>query len=408
MEQHMLQSERRRRAADTTLLCMLGLMAFGYLLLHDLFGGTLFSHSAWDSYTLQAMAWRRGSLSLGQNYPWLELAIYQGEYYVSFPPFPSVVLLPFTFLFGENTPNNLIIAIVTMAAAALAYRCLRHTGMRDTCAAIGALLITWGSNLMWMSTNGGVWFMAQALNMLLLIWALHAALHARRVLAYALVAFAVGCRPFSALAFLPLFVFFYQADHAPGAGFFRTALRQWKAFLIPICVAAAYMWYNYARFDSVLEFGHNYLPEFTESENGQFHLSYILTNLKNIFLRPITLGEGLSLEYPIFDGFLFYIANPFFLVLFGQVISDLRHKRMRTLHIVLLGAMLANLLFLCVHKTFGGWQFGARYTCDLLPLALAYFCLAQRPHLHRWERVVACFGIMLNVYGALAMNFLHG
>ena len=63
MEQHMLQSERRRRAADTTLLCMLGFMAFGYLLLHDLFGGTLLSHSAWDSYTLQAMAWRRGSLS---------------------------------------------------------------------------------------------------------------------------------------------------------------------------------------------------------------------------------------------------------------------------------------------------------------------------------------------------------
>ena len=51
----MLQPKRRRCAADITLLCMLGLMAFGYLLLHDLFGGTLFSHSAWDSYTLQAM-----------------------------------------------------------------------------------------------------------------------------------------------------------------------------------------------------------------------------------------------------------------------------------------------------------------------------------------------------------------
>ena len=105
---------------------MLALMAFGYLLLHDLLGGTLLSHSAWDSYTLQAMAWRRGSLSLGRNYPWLELAVYQGEYYVSFPPFPSVVLLPFTFLFGENTPNNLIIAIVTMATAALPLRLIRE------------------------------------------------------------------------------------------------------------------------------------------------------------------------------------------------------------------------------------------------------------------------------------------
>lgn len=387
---------------------MLALMAFGYLLLHDLLGGTLLSHSAWDSYTLQAMAWRRGSLSLGQNYPWLELAVYQGEYYVSFPPFPSVVLLPFTFLFGENTPNNLIIAIVTMATAALAYRCLRRAGMRETCAVLGALLLTWGSNLMWMSTNGGVWFMAQALNMLLLMWALHCAMCKRRVLAYALVAFAVGCRPFSALAFFPLFLFFYLQDHRPGEGFCKTALRQWKAFLIPLGVAAAYMWYNYARFGSVLEFGHNYLPEFTEAENGQFHLSYILANLKNIFLRPIAFGEGLSLEYPVFDGFLFYVANPFFLLLFGQIVSDVRHRQMDAMRYVLLAAMLLNLLLLCWHKTFGGWQFGARYTCDLLPLALAYFCLAKRQSLYRWERFAAYFGILLNVYGALAMNFLYG
>lgn len=405
MEQHALQPKRR---ADGTLICMLCLMALGYLLLHDLFGGTLLAHSAWDSYTLQAMAWRRGSLSLGQDYPWLELAIYQGEYYVSFPPFPSVVLLPFTFLFGENTPNNLIIAIVTMATAAFAYRCLRHAGMQETCAAFGALLLTWGSNLMWMSTNGGVWFMAQALNMLLLTWALHSAMRGRRVLSYALVALAVGCRPFSALTFFPLFLYFYLQDHEPGSGFFRTALRQWKAFLLPAFIAAAYMWYNYARFDSVLEFGHNYLPEFTAAENGQFHLSYILMNLKNILLRPIALGKGFSLEYPVFDGFLFYIANPFFLVLFGQAISDLRHKRMDVMRATLLVTMLLNLLFLCSHKTFGGWQFGARYTCDLLPLALAYLCLAERPALRRWERIAACFGVMLNVYGALAMHFLYG
>ena len=168
------------------------------------------------------------------------------------------------------------------------------------------------------------------------------------------------------------------------------------------------MWYNYARFGSVLEFGHNYLPEFTEAENGQFHLSYIFANLKNIFLRPIAFGEGLSLEYPVFDGFLFYVANPFFLLLFGQIVSDARHRQMDAMRYVLLAAMFLNLLLLCWHKTFGGWQFGARYTCDLLPLALAYLCLAKRQSLCRWECFAAWFGILLNVYGVLAMNFLHG
>ena len=47
------------------------------------------------SYALQACAWLNGRLDLEKDYPWLELAIYEGKYYVSFPPFPSLVLLPF-------------------------------------------------------------------------------------------------------------------------------------------------------------------------------------------------------------------------------------------------------------------------------------------------------------------------
>ena len=59
-----------------------------FVLLHDLFGGTLLSSSPYNSYTLQALAWREGRVSLGRDYPWLELAVYQGDYYVSFPPVP--------------------------------------------------------------------------------------------------------------------------------------------------------------------------------------------------------------------------------------------------------------------------------------------------------------------------------
>ncbi len=408
MENNSLKQPNTKHSGTAVLLCMLGLMAFAYLLIHDLLGGTLLAHSPWDSYTLQAMAWRRGSLSLGQNYPWLELAVYGGEYYVSFPPFPSVVMLPFTFLFGENTPNNLIIAIVTMAAAALFFRCFRRAGMVDTHCALGALFLTFGSNMMWMSTDGGVWFMAQAINMLLLAATLDAAMCGRRILAYALIALAVGCRPFSALLFFPLFLYFFLEDRADGTGFIKAALKQWKCFLIPLAVAAAYMWYNDARFDSVFEFGHNYLPEFTESEHGQFHLSYILSNLKNLLLRPVALESDLSLSYTFFDGFMFYIANPFFLLLFGAVIVDIRRRRMDALRAALLIVMVLNLLLLCWHKTLGGWQFGARYTCDMLPAALAYFLLGKRTSFRRWECMAAAFGILFNVYGALAMTFLYG
>ncbi len=49
---------------DLTMWGMLLLMLFGYVLIHDVFGGTLFSYHPWDSYTLQAIAWKNGELTI--------------------------------------------------------------------------------------------------------------------------------------------------------------------------------------------------------------------------------------------------------------------------------------------------------------------------------------------------------
>ena len=47
------------------------------------------SGNAYNSYLLQAESWLQGRLDLGQNYEYLELAIFNNKFYVSFPPFPS-------------------------------------------------------------------------------------------------------------------------------------------------------------------------------------------------------------------------------------------------------------------------------------------------------------------------------
>ena len=47
---------------------------------------------------LQAQSWLEGRLDLGKDYPYLELAVFGGKYYVSFPPFPSYIMFPFAAL----------------------------------------------------------------------------------------------------------------------------------------------------------------------------------------------------------------------------------------------------------------------------------------------------------------------
>lgn len=105
---------------------------------------------------------------MGKNYEWLELAVYNGKYYLSFPPLPSVVMLPLVLLFGERTPSNLVSALYGIFTAMIAYKILKKAGMKQDRAVFFAIAYVWGSNMLWMSTSGGVWFLAQGLNMLLL------------------------------------------------------------------------------------------------------------------------------------------------------------------------------------------------------------------------------------------------
>lgn len=395
---------KKLRGIDTGMLCIPALMLLGYIFIHMLFGGTLLSYNCWDSYSLQAMSWLSGRLDMGKNYEWLELAVYNGKYYLSFPPLPSVVMLPFVLLFGERTPSNLVSALYGIFTAMIAYKILKKAGMKRGGAVFFAIAYVWGSNMLWLSTSGGVWFLAQGLNMLLLTACVYFAQQKMRVAAYAMAALAVGCRPFSVCMFLPLMAYFYMADKdRPMADRIRGQIR---SLIIPAFIALCYMLYNYVRFGNVLEFGHNYLPEFTESEKGQFSLSYILPNLYNLLLRPVTLRADLTLEYPLFDGFMFYIANPMFLIWFAAVVKDVLQKKLDAVRLCIVIAILAELLLLCAHKTLGGWQFGARYTVDMLPMALMYLLL-KKDEPGGISAFIMAAGMMFNLYGALAMTMLH-
>ena len=159
---------KKLRGMDAGMLCIPALMLLGYIFIHALFGGTLLSYNCWDSYSLQAMSWLSGRLDMGKNYEWLELAVYNGKYYLSFPPLPSVVMLPLVLLFGERTPSNLVSALYGIFTAMIACKILKKEGMKQGGAVFFAIAYVWGSNMLWLSTSGGVWFLAQGLNMLLL------------------------------------------------------------------------------------------------------------------------------------------------------------------------------------------------------------------------------------------------
>ena len=390
---------------DWILIGTLLLLFCGYILFHDLFGGTLLVYNDYDAYTLQALAWRDGQTALSQNYTWLELAVFNGSYYVSFPPVPSLVMLPLTFIFNADVPSNFVAMAYALSSIAFAYRCFRKIGTRDIYAMFWALFFVMGSNMLWMSTEGGSWFLAQGLNLTLCFGAIWSLLCGKKALCLILLAFAVGCRPFSICLLFAVFLYIcieeWKKSPVRKAGLI---LSQFKYLIVPVIIGICYCLYNYSRFLNPFEFGHNYLPEFSAPGSAQFGLRYFLTNTFNIFLRPVTLNGDLALNFPQFDGFMFFIANPIFLVWFVLLVRDVIVKRMTREQLLFSLALAANLILLLVHKTFGGWQFGARYTVDLLPCVLLYFLLGKKENPRKWEVFLGIFAILFNLYGAFFMQ----
>ena len=111
------KSRARRALPVLAAVCTVLVLHIAFMLVS---GKYPWSKNVYNSYTLQAMAWLDGRLDLGQDYSWLELAVFEGRYYVSFPPFPSYVLLPFAAVFRENTPDGWLALAVTLVGAGYA------------------------------------------------------------------------------------------------------------------------------------------------------------------------------------------------------------------------------------------------------------------------------------------------
>ncbi len=84
------------------------ILIIAFAALYLVIGQGFFSHSNYDSYTQQAAAWWNGQANLPEFVPWLEIAQYEGEFYISFPPFPSVVQFALYPIFGMDMPDRLL------------------------------------------------------------------------------------------------------------------------------------------------------------------------------------------------------------------------------------------------------------------------------------------------------------
>ena len=377
-----------------------------------LLGKDLFKPSTYNSYTRQAMQWRKGEIALDENVVHLELAVYQGRYYVSFPPVPTVPVFFLTFLFGENVPDALLNMLYGVASCLLIFVILKRRTRAPALSAVWAFLVCFASSMLPILTDGAVWYQAQMLAFLLTVGAMERMQKGAVTTALILFALSVGCRPFNVMLG-PLLVLYGVREHMRGSSIKEITQRLLPGMLLGISIAAAYMWYNYIRFDNVLEFGHNYLPEFNRDGHTQFAVWHIFEHIPLfVFGSPFQTVDGV-LVFKKF-GFSFLLASPIFICYLLWTARDLIKRRLTWPVAVTFSIFILHVLLLLSHRTGGGFQYGARYFVDCIPYVLFYLVLRKGNEDHPahlgltrvpWaEYSLLIFGLIHNIVGTYFIN----
>lgn len=367
--------------------------------------------SPYNSYLLQADSWLSGRLDLAQNYKHLELAQFNGHYYVSFPPLPSVLLLPFTLLFGANAPDGLLGLVSIAGICFFSIKLLQALGKSEAECIFWSLFILIGSNTAFICAAPWVWFLAQNLSFCFTLAALYFAVVQKGGCAVFALVCAAGCRPFQAV-YLPLVLYLCWPYKEGRGGFTRFIRRYWRGLLAASLLVFFYCALNYARFQNPFEFGHNYLPEFLDAPHGQFSFTYIIQNAVRLIAPPRFEDGRVMLEE--FDGSALWISMPVFLSLIWYLIYYCYHRDgfsnsriWQPFFASLLALMLIclHVVLLLSHKTLGGWHFGNRYFVDVLPCVLLIIgCVsAARDRLLLWQLPLFVFGMGTNLVGTVLL-----
>src|SRR5438105_1940650 len=398
---------RERAARYRVDLILFALSLAGYALS----SGSLLSHqSLAPHFVYQADALLHGQLAMRVQPPNLnDWVLRDGHWYVSFPPFPALLMMPFVAVFGR-TFNDIAFTIVFAALnVALLYRLLRRVQQRPEWEHAAFALIYGFGTLAWScGIRGEVWFTAQTVGVTLTLLYLHAALEAKHPILAGLL---LGCAAITRtpLAFSAVF-FVFEALGPVEWTVLRDPAR-WRAALpklIPyaaaiLAVAIPMGLANYARFGSFSEFGHSHLYANRVNQQiqkyGLFHYAFLERNLHAAFTRlpeiqfhPLRIGfngEGMSL----------FVTTPlFFYLLWPKEKPRLHRSLWLTVALVAIPGFF--------YQNSGWFQFGFRFSLDYTPYLILLVALGG----HRFTRLfwaAALAGVAVNAWGAAVCNRLY-
>ncbi len=401
----------------------------------------LAEHTAYNHYALLADAWLHGRQDLPGGPPRYsgnnDFATFEGKTYISFPPFPAVLMVPLVKLAGnpENFRDGQFMVWLAGLGPAVLFLVLEklrrtRTSTRTELENLAlSVLFAFGTVYFFTAVEGTVWFAAHVVSAALVAGYLLCAIDAEHpILAGLLLVCSFATRPVTNLfaIFFALEAFRISAGGQIAEGTTwrerlaatwakvdrRALLRRYAAFALPILpVLALCSWSNHARFHtwSPSDFGHEYLSVAWHDRMqkwGLFGYHYLGKNLACVLTvlpwlpahgARVTFLPGGVAPFQINEhGLALWFTTPIYLWL-------LRPRERGWLHGALLVAVAGPVLLLLLYQNTGWRQFGYRFSNDYAPLLFVLLAIGRRP-LGWLFRAAALWGVAVNLFGAITFD----
>ncbi len=305
-----------------------------------------------------------------------DVIIVGGRFYVPFAPFPAIALMPLIALIGPVTADQIesgINAALAAGCVGMGWWLVGRIGvarLRDRFWL--TLLLGFSTQILWVTTRGGVWHTGHLIATILTLGCLIELFGSRRAWLIGLLAGAAFLTR-APLAFaLPFYALLVAPMPLPGPR--AWPWRDWAWLVIGALPSIAFFFlYNQLRFGSLFESGYALatLPAWLEAQRqqGLFALVHVPMNLDYLFYHlpsfipepPFFKPDGLGMSVLITSPGLLYAIR-----------ADWR----RATPWLLLGAAIAVLVPTLLYYG-GGWlQYGYRYFLDSVPFVIALCALA--------------------------------
>jgi len=392
-----------------------------FLVLALIFGFTFYSYKhiliwagaenqkSYAYWNLLADEFLRGKLYLENPLQYHDLTLYKGRWYLPMPPLPAILMMPPAYLIGDDSLNTSYFSILFSATnAVLVFLILEQLSIRrwiklsrrDILLLVALFLF--GNPHLWVGIRGRAWFVSQIVTVTFLALAVWATFKSWSPWLVGIsIGLAMTARPNAVMTWPFVFAIAMQILKEKTGGITYREILTWssKSALPMMAAVAGLLYYNYARFENIFDFGYTTIsgdPAVVANAQtyGIFSPHYIPMNLKVMlfYLPTIQLGN----QWPILPS---TTGMSIFLTTLPLIYLFRRYEHQWWIFGAWASVLFNFILLMLYHNT-GAHQFGYRYILDAIVPLLALLAVALSEKIPWHFILLLVVSIVFNIYGA--------